>query len=148
MSRQMFTRTIYYVQSIMVCLHCTIPIPTPIPIICRKVILGQILMVILIQSYHENYFKKHLISTNISGVVLQFCEKKISEIKHFLKNKALFRIFINFIFIFQNFLLNHLYYMLFFKYLLPTWHSAPSQVNQEAKLVHLNSPPQKFAKQL
>ena len=100
----MFTRTIYYVQSIMVCLHCTIPIPTPIPIICRKAILGQILMVILIQSYHENYFKKHLISTNISGVVLQFCEKKNSEIKHFLKNKALFlknkalfRIFINFI---------------------------------------------------
>ena len=32
--------------------------------------------------------------------------------------------------------------------LVPTWHGAPSQVNQEAKLVHLNSPPQKFTKQL
>ena len=55
-----------------------------------------------------------------SGVVLQFCEKN-SEIKHFFwKNKALFRIkiFVNFVFIFQNVLLNHFYCMLFISWAL------------------------------
>ena len=49
--------------------HCPTPMPIPIliliPIICRKVTLGLILMVILMQSYYEKYLKTHLISTNI-----------------------------------------------------------------------------------
>ena len=54
----------------MVCFHCPTPVPihTPIPILilCRKAPLGRIQMVILMQSYYENYLKNHLISTNIS----------------------------------------------------------------------------------
>ena len=42
-----------------------IPFLILIPIICRKVTLGLILMVILMQSYYEKYLKTHLISTNI-----------------------------------------------------------------------------------
>ena len=64
------------------------------------------------------------ISTTSQGSYSNFAKKKqrnkalFRKIKHFFKkNKALFRIkiFVNFIFIFQNFLLNHLYCMLFFK---------------------------------
>ena len=62
-----------------------------------------------------------------AGVVLQFCVKKqrnkalFSENKAlFLKNKALLRIkvWVNFIFIFQNLLLNHFYCMLFSSWVL------------------------------
>ena len=46
---------------LMVCFYCPTPmlihIPIPIPILCRKALLGPIPMVILIQSYYENYLK-------------------------------------------------------------------------------------------
>ena len=52
---------------LMVCFHCLTPmlihIPIPIPILCRKAPLGPIPMVILIQSYYENYLKNDLIAT-------------------------------------------------------------------------------------
>ena len=50
----------------MVCFHCPIPISKllrdRLRCKCRKATLGPILM----QSYYENDFKKHLIGTNIS----------------------------------------------------------------------------------
>ena len=57
----------------MVCFYCPTPMPIHIPIpillICSKVPLGLILMIILMQSYCENYLKNHLISTD-TGVKL------------------------------------------------------------------------------
>ena len=52
--------------TLMVCFHSSTPMLIHIPIICRKARLGLIPMVILMQSYYENYFKNHLVSTNIS----------------------------------------------------------------------------------
>ena len=77
------------------------------------------------QFYQEIEFTETRIE--ITGVVLQFCIKKqrnkalFSENKAlFLKNKALLRIkvWVNFIFIFQNLLLNHFYCMLFSSWVL------------------------------
>ena len=53
------------IYSFMVRLHCPTPTPIPIliqiPVICRKVTLGPILIVILMQSYYENYLKTTLL---------------------------------------------------------------------------------------
>ena len=66
-------------------------------------------------------------STIISGVVLQFCVKKQQNKALFWENKALFsktkallriKVWVNFIFSFQNLLLNHFYCMLFSSWLL------------------------------
>ena len=63
----------------------------------------------------------------IAGVVLQFCVKKHRNKALFLKNKALFlknkallriKVWVNFIFIFQNLFLNHFYCMLFSSWIL------------------------------
>ena len=55
-------------RNLLLCFHSPTPIPIHIPILilCRKTPLELISMVILMQSYFENYLKKHLISTNIS----------------------------------------------------------------------------------
>ena len=55
-----------------------------------------------------------------AGVVLQFCIKKQRNKALFSKNKALLRKkeWVNFIFIFQNLLLNHFYSMLFSSWVL------------------------------
>ena len=62
-----------------------------------------------------------------SGVVLQFCVKKQRNKALFSENKALFlknkaplriKVWVNFIFIFQNLLLNHFYCMLFSSWVL------------------------------
>ena len=59
-----------------------------------------------------------LYGKEITGVVLQFLRKKQHNKALFLKNKALFsknkallriKVWVNFIFIFQNLLLNHFY---------------------------------------
>ena len=57
---------------------------------------------------------------SFTGVVLQFCIKKQRNKALFLENKALLRIkvWVNFIFIFQNLLFNHFYCMLFSSWLL------------------------------
>ena len=46
-----------------------IHIAIPIPILCRKAPLGRIQMVILMQSYCENYLTNHLIGTDISVIL-------------------------------------------------------------------------------
>ena len=55
---------------VIVCLHSPTPVPIPIPIpiriIFRKGSLGQIPMVIPMQSCYENYLKNHVIGTDIS----------------------------------------------------------------------------------
>ena len=59
-----------------------IHMPIPIPILCRKAPLGPIQMVILMESYYENYLTNHLIGTDISvklGTV-PFCIGIIIEI--------------------------------------------------------------------
>ena len=55
-------------QGVMVCLHCPIPIPTPIRILCRKTTLGPILM----ESWNKNWAKFHLIGTDIGTNWLQY----------------------------------------------------------------------------
>ena len=71
---------------------------------------------LLLKDIHHwnNIFKQE------SGVVLQFCVKKQRNKALFSKNKALLRIkvWVNFIFIFQNLLLNHFYCMIFSRWVL------------------------------
>ena len=55
----------------MVCFHYPTPIPMPIrilipiPVLSRKAPHGLIPMVRLMKIFYENYFKKHLIGTDI-----------------------------------------------------------------------------------
>ena len=70
--------------------------------------------------FWEQYIRKSLYYEVLTGVVLKFCENKQRNKALFWKNKALFRIkiFVYFIFIFQNVLLNHFYCMLFSSWVL------------------------------
>ena len=71
------------------------------------------------------FFTLNLITS--TGVVLQFCIKKQRNKALFLENKALFlknkallriKVWVNFIYIFQNLLLNHFYCILFSSWVL------------------------------